>query len=133
MFVDGGVMNNLPVDHMRTRIGSGLVYASDVSRGATDARGRYYQPVNDGISGIAQLYRRKISGSGEQIPAMADVFIRTFDANTSRRLREREDRGDVLFSIDVSGYDPLDFGRHRDIIQAGYDQARRQLEVLNGD
>jgi NTE family protein len=129
--VDGGVLNNLPIDIMRRRIGGGSVIASDVGLINRHIPRSYRAGEKDGMSGLLQLLGRHFSRPGEpRPPALADLFMQTFEVNTGRRIQERGIRPDHNLSIDVSAYDPMDFNAYRSLIREGYEQASRQLEAL---
>ena len=53
--IDGGFLNNLPVEEMRARL-KGSVIASDVST-SVDLKGYEQLPIYDAWSGISQLAR----------------------------------------------------------------------------
>ncbi len=129
IFVDGGIMNNLPTDVMTGRPGIGYVTASDVSKVDTNRRHAYAGYQADDARGIAVLMRRLRYSRRPHVhvPELGDIILRTFEVNSAARFRAHSDRVSRSFRLDLSGFNPLDFGNYRAIIEEGYRQASEQL------
>ncbi|NBC28628.1 MAG: hypothetical protein GVY29_01390 [Spirochaetes bacterium] len=129
LFVDGGIMNNLPTDVMTNRPGIGSITASDVSKVDSNRRRAYAGYQADDARGIAVLIRRLRYARRPHVhvPELGDIILRTFEVNSAARFRAHSDRVSRAFRLDLSGFNPLDFGNYRAIIDEGYRQASEQL------
>jgi predicted acylesterase/phospholipase RssA len=129
--VDGGVINNLPMDVMRQRIGSGVVFGSDLGSSTTNRDFQYYKPEGDGISGISQLLRTTFSHSNKmKTLGLSNILMKTFEVNTRKKLETTLSPRDTLISLDLSHIDPMDFGSYKRIIEEGYEQTLKQLDSM---
>ena len=100
--IDGGWVNNIPVDVARDR-GAEAVIAVNLSlmdREAEDLR---------------------------DIPTILNQASRIL---RQQRIEENLARADVIVTPDVAGYTPADFGRWRELVELGRRAAREQLPAL---
>jgi predicted acylesterase/phospholipase RssA len=103
LLVDGGVMNNLPVEAMAATA-EGPVIAVDVShRGGAVA-----PPVRPRLEPLRRPFRRLLTGSEEPVPRVAETLLRTM----------------ALGSIDTAGAGE----RHADLVIAPQIEGVRMLE-----
>lgn len=126
--VDGGVLNNLPVDIMRQRFAVGSVVAVDVS---VDEELRAPSHYRETPSGWALLIDRLRSKHGEAIPFSLNVLMRAKELSGLRAQREMlaDQPPEVLIRPDVSGAGMFAFKSARQLIEAGYREAMRQVEA----
>ena len=129
--VDGGVINNLPMDVMRQRIGKGVVFGSDLGSSTTNRDHHYFMPEGDGISGLSQLLHTIFSHSSKlKTPGLSDILMKTFEVNTRKKLETIPSPRDTLISLDLSHIDPMDFRSYKRIIEEGYEQTLKQLDSM---
>lgn len=124
LLVDGGVLDNLPVDPM-SRTGAGTIYASDVSPPRTFSVGLHWEDA----PGIVDVVRHRLRrGAGTAFPSIVRILERTATLASDRAASTQRLRDDVRFIAPaVAEYDTLDM-RHLDaIVEVGY---RSALEAI---
>jgi predicted acylesterase/phospholipase RssA len=109
LLVDGGVLNNLPVDVMRELNPSGVVIAIDV------VLPKSFFAMEDyglNVSGWRQLFARLIPGmKGRQTPGFASIILQSMMVGSSHS-RERmleQDHADFYQNIHVHNVGMLQF------------------------
>jgi NTE family protein len=130
VLVDGGVLNNLPLDLMRERCEEGVVIGSNVT--PVEDPVRRYQ-FDSAVSGWEVLlntvnpFARRIAA-----PSLFDTILRTIDVNMSQRLRSPAFRqlADVLIEPRVSAFGMLDFDDHAELIELGYQAALPHIPAI---
>lgn len=126
LLVDGGVLNNLPADVMRSWNPTGTVIAVDVAppRGPR-AKGE----LDFSVSGWAALTSR--FRGGNQYPGISAVMMRTLiTASVNRREQILGDGTiDCYLDLDMRGVGLLDFDEVRSVADAGYEAAMPRLEA----
>lgn len=126
LLVDGGVLNNLPIDVARAHAPLGRLVASDVAppRGP-GAHGDY------GFSASGwQVLRSRWRSGGPAYPKMSAVLMRSM---ITASMRERDAQvhdglADCYLDLDIRGVSMLDFGSPRAVAAQGYDSAMPALE-----
>lgn len=103
ILADGGLLDNLPTDVVK-QMGADIVIGVHLSTG----------PVNPATLRSALGVARGAS----------DVMI---DANVLHGI----ERADILITVDVAGFDTLDFGRSAQIIPKGYEAAQAKASILS--
>lgn len=103
ILADGGLLDNLPTD-VAKHMGADIVIGVHLNVG----------PVNP----------KKLRSALEVARGATDVMI---DANVYRGI----ELSDILITIDVSGFDTLDFGRAAQIIPKGYEAAQSKANILS--
>ena len=96
LLIDGGAMDNVPVDVMRARVGSGSIVAVDVSPEVEPLTAAPFEP---GLSGWRVLGRRLNPFAAPQpVPGIADILIRSTGLSQVRHRRAAldDDRVDLL-------------------------------------
>jgi NTE family protein len=132
VLVDGGVLNNLPIDIMKRHF-SGKVFAVDVSRHeplSVDARWELMSP-----SGF-QLLRDRMNPYGSRFkpPNILQMIRRTATLASDRQGRDVRESADLLFVPPVEAFNLMDFDAFDRIVEAGYRHARVTLEKwVNGE
>lgn len=119
LLVDGGVMNNLPVDLMAKRR-VGLLIASDVT-------GKVDFAVRNPVSGERKFWDRmwqRVAG----MPSIIDILMRTGSMGSEAQRKLVRDEADLLFEPDVASLSPLDWKRFDAAIALGYDHARAHID-----
>jgi NTE family protein len=103
IYADGGLLNNIPID-VAKEMGADLTLGIHLDEAALNP--------SDSLSSFAVL--------GRSISVM-------ISANELRSMKD----ADLLVSVPLSKYGPLDFDKADEIIQAGYDAAVAKAKVLS--
>ncbi|GAA0545632.1 NTE family protein [Rhizomicrobium palustre] len=119
LLVDGGVMNNLPVDVMRRRR-IGPLLASDVT-GENDFSVR---DTRYGEHHSLKLIWQRMRG----MPSIFDILMRTGTMGSEAQRRLVRDEADFLFEPPLAGINPLDWKSFDRAIAEGYDHARAMID-----
>lgn len=127
LLVDGGVLNNLPADLMRSEVEAGTVVAVDV---APPSGPQARRDIALSVSGWEAL--RAIAGRGRPAyPGITALLMRTMLAGSIRERTRMLDRGDVdlYLDLDLRGVSLLDFEKVPSTVAAGYEAAMPRLEA----
>jgi NTE family protein len=119
LLVDGGVMNNLPVDVMAAE-GRGPIIAVDVA-GAIDLRAfdeRY------GERSVWQLIGQRMRGS----PSIVSILMRAGTVGSETQRRVVREQADFLFEPPLEGVGMRDWVSYRRAIAQGYAHALLMIE-----
>jgi predicted acylesterase/phospholipase RssA len=126
LLIDGGILNNLPIDIARKMSPSGKVVAVDVAppRGP-GAHGDYGLAV----SGWKAL-RSNFGANRSPYPKISAVLMRSM---ITASMRERDTQvqnnlADCYLDIDIRGVSMLDFDDPAGVARRGYEAAMPQLE-----
>ena len=125
--MDGGVLNNLPVDVMRRRNRGGRLLAVDVgAREDLAVQGS----IPEALSGwrllldrLNPLHRRP------PVPNLVDILLRTTELGCiyTQRGNRAEGEEEIVLRPPVGEFGILDFPEHEAIIEIGYREAMRRL------
>ncbi len=134
LLVDGGALDNVPVEVMRAKIGSGLVIAVDLTPDVEPVTGA---PFESGLSGWRVLGRRlNPLAPAHLLPNIVDVLSRSAVLSSVRHRRTTlaDQHIDLLLRPPVAGISALDFKAGVRLIETGYRHAVEALERsgLNG-
>lgn len=126
LLVDGGVMNNFPVDILASRDTFGLIIGSNV----TPRREKPFpHTFGESVSGWQVLGSRlNPFGKPIQVPTLVGTMLRTVEVNSLYRRKLAEEYVDILIEPDVSEYRFLDFDAYQELIRRGYEAGRKVLE-----
>ncbi len=127
LLIDGGAINNVPVDVMRSRIGSGSIVTVDVS---PEVEPLTAAPFGHGLSGWRVLGRRlNPFVPAPPVPDIADILTRSTGLSQVRHRRATLDdnRVDLLLRPPVAGFGVLDFKGGIALIETGYQYAVEAL------
>ncbi|MFP5330884.1 MAG: patatin-like phospholipase family protein, partial [Acidimicrobiia bacterium] len=127
LLVDGGVLNNLPVDVMRTEVEDGAVIAVNV---APPVGPRAKGDMALSVSGWEALRGRAGKGRAKY-PGVTAMLMRTMIAGSVREQNRHIDSGiiDLYLDLDLRGISLLDFENVRPVAAAGYEAAMPKLEA----
>jgi predicted acylesterase/phospholipase RssA len=129
LHVDGGLVNNLPIDVMAARPEIGAVLAVDVS---PDVEMRAPGGVEMDVSGWALLWQRlRPWGHKSPVPNIMTLLTRSSVVASVYWTRERRaaDAASLYLRIPVADFRLLDFERVDEIAQRGYEASREQVRV----
>lgn len=121
LLVDGGVLDNLPVETMAADA-EGPVIAVDVSR-ATVSRPRRASP-----SFRRARVRRLISGQDVALPRLAETLLQTLAVGSNDTVTAARRHADVVITPAVEGVGLLDWNQLPRVRDAGRQAVRRLLE-----
>jgi len=123
--IDGGILDNLPVDRMRSRP-VGHVVAVDLS-----GRQTYQVDYAAVPSPWALLAGRYLPFSRRyRVPGFLTVMLKAAEIGTMRAAREAGGRADLLIRPDVNRFSLTDVRPFEAIIAAGYEAGRSALTAL---
>jgi NTE family protein len=125
LLVDGGVLNNLPVQQMARR-GEGPVIAVDVTAQFTPpelraARFRRARPR------AWAMRARNLVGWDEPLPSFIETLVRTVSVGSTAAVEAARHRADLLIEPDTGAVPMLDFGRIDEMIAIGRRAAAETL------
>ena len=123
LLLDGGLLNNLPVDVMRERLDGGTVIAVDLGVEVEMRVPAGYQETPTGWQLLG--LRLKQHGRGEPLPSLIGVFQRAKElaAIQAERQQSTVHRADLHLRPPVAGTPPLDFRAARNLVDVGYRSA----------
>jgi predicted acylesterase/phospholipase RssA/CRP-like cAMP-binding protein len=129
VLVDGGTLNNFPVDIMDELCEGGTVIGVNVSQSHETEEDYQFGPS---ISGWQILWSR-VNPFSEPIhaPALATNLMRSLELSSVHQIKTSETLADILIQPEVKGYAMLDFGSYESIIEIGYQAALKQLAQSN--
>jgi predicted acylesterase/phospholipase RssA/CRP-like cAMP-binding protein len=123
VLVDGGIMDNLPVAEMRTRLDGGRVVAVDLR--TRNELPSIDLPAGGEASGWQPLLRRfNPARPRMDMPRMIDLLIRSTELASG----DRHDTADVTLRPPVEGFGLLEFTAYEALIEAGYRYASETIE-----
>jgi predicted acylesterase/phospholipase RssA/CRP-like cAMP-binding protein len=127
ILVDGGVLNNLPIDVMREMNPSGLVLAIDV------VLPRSFEAEEDfgtAVSGWRHLLSRVVPGvSGPRAPGLANVIVQSMMVGSSqaREMMLKQGQADFYQNIHVHDVGILQFESVDEAQKIGYESSKGPL------
>ena len=127
LLIDGGAVDNLPVDVMRDRVGAGSIIAVDVT---SETEPLTVAPYGPGLSGWRVLGRRLNPFTpAHPVPGIAEVLNRSTGLSQVRRRRAALDdaRVDLVLHPPVARLRTLDFNGGIALIEAGHRYAADAL------
>jgi NTE family protein/lysophospholipid hydrolase len=124
LHVDGGVINNVPVDLMKDFCNQGLTIGVDV---APPHQLKPVRDYGDQISGWSTFWRRCVARERLYTPSILLVIIRTLEYTGIANQSMRVQYADIFMSPEMLKFRRTDFHLAADIEQAGYDCARASL------
>jgi predicted acylesterase/phospholipase RssA/CRP-like cAMP-binding protein len=129
LLIDGGVMNNLPVDVMNARLRGGPLVASDLN---TEVELRAAEPFDASLSGWLVLLR-KLNPLSPALaaPGIHSVLMRTLELGDSGARRERIQAAPIALHLrpPVGPCGMFDFKAAFSLIEVAYRYTLEQLET----
>jgi predicted acylesterase/phospholipase RssA len=127
LLVDGGLLNNLPVDILKNAC-RGAVFASDATE-------RIELTTNlhntEALSGWRLLWRRlNPIGNRLTVPNIFTILLRTTMLNSVRLVDSAKSQADFYFNPPVKGFGMFDWQNIDAIVEIGYLFAIRKLEEM---
>ncbi|CAN6603613.1 lysophospholipase Nte1p [Trichomonascus vanleenenianus] len=127
MLLDGGYVDNLPVDEMR-RLGAKVVFAVDVGS-IDDTTPMSY---GDTLSGIWVLFNRwNIFSQHPNVPSLAEIQARlAYVSSVGALERAKATPGVIYLRPPIDNYATLDFGKFDEIYRVGTQYGHAAIEKL---
>jgi NTE family protein len=129
LLLDGGVLNNLPVDVMAAS-GEGPVIASDVSARYQPPAMRPQRGRRPRTARLAARLRRGVVGSDALLPGFGETVVRSILLGSIDTAEAAQRYADVVIEPAVAGVGLLAWDRTDDMIEAGRAAALEALEKL---
>jgi lysophospholipid hydrolase len=132
LVVDGGVLNNLPIDVMRETVETGTVIGSNVvpSRVGGRSRPSRYR-FGPSVSGFRVLLSRLPFGPRLRAPGLLSILTRSTEIGSAWRARSESFRrhADLLVEPAMGRFRILDFDAWKAILAAGEESGREQVSA----
>ncbi|MBS3934984.1 MAG: patatin-like phospholipase family protein, partial [Sulfuritalea sp.] len=118
LLVDGGILNNLPVDVMRERM-QGPIIAVDL---AADG---IHSPELARVPGSIEYLRRRMfrSDARAHAPTLARIIMRVTTVASRKEAQRARGMADLYLAPPLHQYDLLDWRKMRQIAETGYRHA----------
>ncbi len=144
VLVDGGLVNNIPADVMRASVGTGLVFAVDVSP-ESEFLGPDSAPASSAMSPTASGSARPqfgmhLSGWGiarhnlnpfRRAPGkttLAGILMRLIRLGGVSHKQQIRASADLYLTLPLDSFSIKDFHRGEELARIGYDHALRELQ-----
>lgn len=124
VLVDGGLLNNLPVDIMRSKINGGKVIAVNIMSDGSKSK---YPPSDKCHSGWNLGFNYFVNGKKMVYPSILELLMSGMTITSSAHRTEMTKIADFTISLDMRNHSPLAFHSYRELIDQGYAQAVEQL------
>ncbi len=127
LFVDGGTVNNLPVDVMG-RYGVGRIIAVDL---LTD---RIRKVEMDGVPSILSLLLDKLPWRGKRaydMPSLPEILLSASVLQSTGRQREMRAKANICFRPRLDRIGLLDWEKFDETVKAGFDSAVEDLALTD--
>ena len=124
LLIDGGVLNNLPVDIMRQNC-NGDIVAVDVS-----PPNDLLVDCEDRVSlGFLEFLRRRFLGrkKGGSLPNLLEILMRTGFLSSIHHREEMAKHADLLIHPPMDGFGLLDWDKLETLVEIGYEETREKL------
>jgi predicted acylesterase/phospholipase RssA/CRP-like cAMP-binding protein len=125
LLVDGGLLNNLPVDVARTWRGVGRILAVSVTPERQEER---REPFGYHVSGWRALATRLVRRTRLVMPTATDLLMRSMLVADTRAKRDTVGLADWVFRPPAHGYSLMDWQQFRGIAESGYQYASELLQ-----
>lgn len=127
LLVDGAILNNVPADIMRSKIGSGKLIAVDV-----DVReGPIVDKKLNRLS-VSNYFLKKFRGQDEnKNPNVTDILTRAGHIGALINMDEKIALSDYYLQPPVSNFSLIGYKRAHEIAEVGYEYTKEILKVNN--
>jgi len=127
VLVDGGVVNNLPVDVMADFANGATILAVDL-RAKAQLPSRALPP--DGVVSGWSVFGSRLNpvSGGNGIPRIVDILLRSNEVASSPHGVD----ADLVFRPSVDTFGVLDFSSWEEMIETGYQHAKEVLDSWSG-
>lgn len=127
LHIDGGVMNNLPIDVMR-ELGAGKIIAADL-----DVESAFDLNYAD-MPTARQILGRKILGKkGFNTPSIVGILMKSAVLGSNEKASQLAKTADLFLCPDLKNVGFAAWNEFDRIVRIGYEYGRRMLENVNPD
>ena len=127
VLVDGGIMDNFPVTEMADVLDSERIVGVVISPFKEKKRSYDYDYH---MSGWKVLWNRlNPFAKRYRLPTPANMLIWAMEINGRRVSRDQETAVDLLITPEIEGYGITEYGRWRELLEAGYQAALEPLRA----
>jgi NTE family protein len=124
LHVDGGVMDNLPIEAMGTRPVKHIVA---ISLNSTNTR----EITRADIPSGRKLALSKLSGNKRtHLPGMTSLLINSLTLSSRQRQEVNKERASFYIELNMKGFGFLDWTRWEELIEKGYLLTKEQLDLM---
>lgn len=115
LLVDGGVLNNLPIDVMRQRL-RGCIIAVDLTLPQRRTTNR------DRLPNGWEYFRQRLFGrvQHDEIPTLPRIILQVTTLASRKEIENIREQADLYLTPPVEGFDFLDWRRMREIAETGF-------------
>lgn len=124
LHLDGGILNNLPVDIMRKLIGkNGTLVASELTHQYVDENEYFFPPVL--TLGRTLLAKTKLAHKNYKFPRLIDTFLKSLLAGSAAKQAENSANADILITPNLSRFSLLNISKKAEVelIELGFKSA----------
>lgn len=133
VYVDGGILNNLPVDMMQERINDGKIFASALQIKKTISTTEF---EDETISGwylflkhiLMPKFWKNYTQPKKNFISIGSVIHNSMSLGSNKHQQKMLNRADYKLIIDIKSYGLLNFKPMQEIIDIGYHQAVKALQ-----
>ena len=127
--VDGGVLNNLPIDVMRANF-SGSVIAVDTSSDQPLTVDNYW---NLKCPTGFEILKKRFAANGKNagLPNILEVLLRTATLASHRQAKKARSQADLLISPPLEAFGVMNFDDFDEIVKIGYDYTVQLLQQMD--
>jgi predicted acylesterase/phospholipase RssA len=126
VLVDGGLVNNIPADIMRQKVGAGTVFAADVSPKTEFTLGQEFGTQVSGWQVAARNFNP--FSSKKKMGTLADVLMRLIRFGGAAHDKQIQASADLYLNIPLDQFNIRDFHRGEEMSQISYRHAKQELE-----
>ncbi|OMH86388.1 Lysophospholipase NTE1 [Zancudomyces culisetae] len=126
MLVDGGYLDNLPIEYMKYGLGASTIFAVDIS-GEDDTSPVYY---GESVSGFSILLNNLNPFRRQWIPSISDIQSRLAYVSSVQTLKtSKQLKGVVYMRIPPENLGVLEFGKFSETYKKGYVYAKKWISA----
>jgi lysophospholipid hydrolase len=127
LLVDGGCLNNLPIDVMRNLCEDGLVVGVNVGQDRELTTSQDFGPSLSGWKVLRKKVRRTSVPPGA--PSIAATLLRATGLGSANQLMANQHLADLVIRPPVGQFGMLEYEAHEQLIDVGYESAKQQIEA----
>ncbi|PVU96636.1 hypothetical protein BB559_002327 [Furculomyces boomerangus] len=126
MLVDGGYLDNLPVDYMRHQLGANIIFAIDIA-GEDDTSPVFY---GEAVSGFRVTLNNINPFRRYRIPNLSEIQSRLAFASSAQSLRSAKSKPGVIYAkVPPRNLGVLEFSKFNPVYRKGYRYAKAWVEI----
>lgn len=125
LLLDGGVLNNIPIDIMREYFSNSIIIGSNIAAVSTLKK----TALPHHLSGWKLLYDKFMSDPSSLPLNIGELVLRLLTISSHQNTQRMLKMADVTVSFKMEQFGMLDFKWFKEISQAGYQQAKEQFKT----